>query len=184
MDFSDLFGNLFLSINLIHSFSLSGVLVLIACSWWAGVTMYNSSWVGRAYSANGGGMGGTIGRNFTIGTCVILGWVFSPIVMIASCVGCYMSYNMDEDEMEAEKYGTYPGVNYPPSMHPSAYKDPMLHKSQMSQSHMSPYPYPETLQSAQYPRYVAGGQQRQDRRQSAVHQYPRNPPVGSQIEYI
>merc|ERR1712110_867761 len=48
---------------------------------------------------------------FTIGTCVILGWVFGPIAMITSCVGCYFSFAIDNDE--GDGFTDYPGAYDP-----------------------------------------------------------------------
>jgi len=78
---------------------LSGTLLLISTSWWGGMTLRNTAW-GWSNRASGFGSANinATGKNFTIGTCVILGWVIGPLCMIVSCVGCFLAWQIDDDE--------------------------------------------------------------------------------------
>jgi len=55
-------------------------------------------WSNYGNQGYGGNNINATNKSFTIGTCVILGWVLGPLAMIISCVGCFFAYQIDDSE--------------------------------------------------------------------------------------
>jgi len=89
---------------------IANLLVLLCVSWWAGRTLAGRSmesfYIGMGQGGTGfGGLATTL--QFTIGSCVIIGWCFGSLGLVCSCIGLWSFFATDFEMEDKEQIMAY-----------------------------------------------------------------------------
>ena len=149
---------------------ITNILVIFSVSYWAGKTMstnQGANWVTSAAMNGMGGVGFGTSLQFTIGTCVILGWVFGSIGFVMSVVGLWSYFVTDYEEEDRQKeeeilrssyideFSQYPGTH---THHSGMMTGPLPPQSQRFSNNQNPnvdftYTVPTNTRTARNPSY-------------------------------